>query len=237
MLPIHAPPFDAVVAFGIGGLAWTVAALVAWIWWRYVRVSTGRAVLVIAAWLAVTGGVAASGLLRRTDLVPPPAAALIATVLATGVALASSRVGATLAARVPLVVLVGLQSFRLPLELVMHRAGEQGIMPPALSYGGYNFDIVTGAGALLLALTMWAGWVVPRAVLWLWNTWGLWCLAVIMAIAVASSPMMRAFGDDPRHMNTWVLDVPYVWLPTVLVVIALAGHIVIARALAAGRRP
>lgn len=236
MPPIHPPPADAVVALGIGGLSWVVAAVVAWIWGRYVAVSTGRAVLVIAAWLVVTGGVAASGLLRRVDVVPPPAALLIAVVLLVAVAVSVSRPGTLLATRVPLVVLVGVQSFRLPLELVMHRAGERGIMPPELSYGGFNFDIVTGAAALLIATALRAGWRVPGAVLWVWNTWGLWCLAVILAIAVASSPMVRAFGDDPRHINTWVLHLPYVWLPTVLVVIALAGHVVTARALASGRR-
>ena len=43
-----------------------------------------------------------------------------------------------------LATLVGVQAFRLPLELLMHRAGGLGIMPPELSYGGYNYDIVTG---------------------------------------------------------------------------------------------
>jgi small-conductance mechanosensitive channel len=76
---------------------------------------------------------------------------------------------------------------------------------------------------------------VPRALLWVWNVWGLWCLLAIAAIAVATSPMVRAFGDDPRHVNTWVLYFPYVWLPAVLVVVALVGHLVIARALVAGR--
>ena len=75
----------------------------------------------------------------------------------------------------------------------------------------------------------------PRRAIWIWNLWGFWCLAVIAVVAVASSPMVRAFGDDPRHVNTFVLFVPYVWLPAVLVVVALAGHVMVARALAAGR--
>ena len=47
--------------------------------------------------------------------------------------------------------------------------------------------------------------------------------------------MVRAFGDDPRHLNTWVLYFPYVWLPAVLVIVALAGHLVVTRALRAPR--
>jgi hypothetical protein len=108
-------------------------------------------------------------------------------------------------------------------------------MPPEMSYSGYNLDIVTGAAALALALLLRAGVGVPRAVVWIWNLWGLWCLAVITVVAVASSPMVRAFGDDPQHLNTWVLFFPYVWLPAVLVTVALAGHFVVTRALVAGR--
>jgi hypothetical protein len=57
----------------------------------------------------------------------------------------------------------------------------------------------------------------------------------IVVIAVTTAPMVRAFGDDPRHINTWVLFFPYVWLPAVLVPIAIAGHLVVTRALLAAR--
>lgn len=230
--PYPPPVFDAVSAGGIGGLAWVVAAAVGWIWHRHVPATAGRSGVAMVAWMVATGGLAASGVLARVDLVPPPPALLIVTVLATACVVGFSSAGGTLAAAVPLSTLVGLQAFRLPLELVMHHAGERGIMPPELSYGGYNVDIVTGAGALCLVAAMTAGLRVPRALLWAWNLWGIWCLLVIAVIAVATSPMVRAFGDDPRHVNTWVLHLPYVWLPAVLVVVALAGHIVIARALA-----
>ena len=67
---------------------------------------------------------------------------------------------------------------------------------------------------------------------------GLWCLAVIAVIAVTTSPMVRLFGDDPAHLNTWVLFFPYVWLPAVLVAVALAGHVtVLTRALHRRSRP
>lgn len=225
------PAFDAIVAAGIAGLALGVAALVLLIWRRHRPGSARRAAVVVATWLALSGALAASGALARLDLRPPPAALLIATVLGLAITIGLSRAGGALADAVPLATLVSLQAFRLPLELVMHRAATLGIMPPELSYSGYNFDIVTGTTACALAVLMATGTRVPRAVLVAWNIWGLGCLAAIAAIAVAASPMVRAFGDDPRHVNTWVLHVPYVWLPTVLVVVALAGHIVIARKL------
>jgi hypothetical protein len=107
-------------------------------------------------------------------------------------------------------------------------------MPPQLSYSGYNFDIVTGLGACVLAGLMQGGVAVPRWAVWAWNIWGCWCLAAIAVIAVTTSPMVRLFGDNPRDLNTWVLYFPYVWLPVVLVTVAIAGHAMVTRAL--GRR-
>jgi hypothetical protein len=107
-------------------------------------------------------------------------------------------------------------------------------MPEELSYSGYNMDIATGAGALVLSIAMAAGQKVPRGLLWAWNLWGCWCLAVIVFLAVASSPAVRLFGEVP-HVNTWVMFLPYVWLPVVLVTAALFGHIVMTRALVSGR--
>ncbi len=230
-ITVSPPVFDPVAAYGIGGLAVVVAGTVVWIWRRYAPGSATRAGLVLAAWMAGTGLLAGSGTLARFDVLPPPMALLMAAVFVVAFGVGVSPAGGTLAAAVPLSTLVGLQAFRLPLELVMHHAAQVGIMPPELSYAGYNYDILTGAGALAIVVAMGTGRHVPRAIVWAWDVWGIGCLLVITAIAVATSPMVRAFGDDPRHLNTWVLHVPYVWLPAVLVVVALAGHVVVTRAL------
>jgi len=226
------PPFDAVTAYGIGGLAVLVAAGVVVLVRRHAPAHARRVTGGLLAWMAITAGAAASGLLARFDRMPPPMAGLMALVFVLGLGTGVSGAGASLA-RAPLAALVGLQAFRLPLELLMHRAAVVGIMPAELSYSGYNFDIATGAGALMLWFLLEAGVAVPRGLLWIWNLWGVLCLGVITVIAVATSPMVRAFGDDPAHLNTWVLHLPYVWLPAVLVVVALAGHVVVTRALLA----
>lgn len=225
------PVYDPVSAWGIGGLAVIVAA--AWIltWTVSDRGQRTGFGIAVAAVMAASGWAAQSGLLRRFDILPPPMAIMIASVFGMAAAVGLSRFGAAVAASVPLSTLIGLQAFRLPLELLMHRAGELGIMPQELSYSGYNFDIVTGAGALVLWAAMRARLSVPAWVVWVWNIWGIACLVVIAIVAITTSPMVRLFGDDPRHVNTWVLHLPYVWLPVVLVTIAIAGHVVITRAL------
>ena len=56
----------------------------------------------------------------------------------------------------------------------------------------------------------------------------------ILTIAILSTPMVAAFGDD--RLNTWVAYPPYVWLPTMMVVCAITGHLVIFRKLRATAR-
>jgi len=180
-------------------------------------------------WLWATGGIGLSGVLGRFDLMPPPFVVLLFITLLVCVYFGLSRTGATLAA-VPLAWLVGLQAFRLPLELVMHRAAVEGVMPEQMSYTGWNFDILTGVTALLLAPAI-AGGRVPRWAIAAWNALGALLLLNVVTIAIVSTPVFQAFGKAPHKVNTFVAFFPYVWLPTVLVATAIVLHIATARAL------
>jgi hypothetical protein len=53
-------------------------------------------------------------------------------------------------------------------------------------------------------------------------------LANIVTIAVASTPVFAAFGPD--RLNTFVFHPPFVWLPAVMVLAALTGHLIVWRA-------
>lgn len=193
-----------------------------------------RFALAAAAWVALTMGLAASGVLGRFDLKPPPLMFLLSAIVVLGVVLARSTAGDRLARGISMAELVGLQAFRLPLELVMHEAHVEGLMPAQMSYSGLNFDIVTGITALLLAVWLRVGHP-PRAVVMGWNIVGLALLVNIVAIAVLSTPIFAAFGSTPDRVNTFVTRPPYVLLPAVMVPAAWAGHLVIFKALASTR--
>lgn len=230
-ISINPPVFDPTAAYGIGGIAVVTAALCVALYAGGNRRRAGVMAAGFAVLMAGSALAATSGLLSRFDVVPPPMVVMIAGVLVVSVAIGLSPFGRTVAHHTPLAALVGLQGFRLPLELVMHHAADRAIMPVQLSFSGYNFDILTGIGALVLLLLLKRKAKVPRKEVWAWNLWGMLCLVAIVIIAVATSPMVRAFGDDPADLNTWVLYFPYVWLPVVLVTIALSGHIIITRKL------
>ena len=188
-------------------------------------VRLGAAVL---AWLLVTTLVAASGVLRWFDATPPPFAIFALAVGVVGIAVPCSPLGTLLVRGLPLWVLVGFQVFRVPLELVMHRAYVEGVMPVQMSYSGQNYDILSGITAGVLGFWLARGRV-PRWVVAFWNFLGFALLVNIVAIAIVSTPVFRWFGGD--RLNTFVTYPPFVWLPGVLVTAALVGHILVWRRL------
>ena len=184
------------------------------------------------AWMAATWGLARSGIFQNWQRQPPPFAFLVLAILALAALITFSTVGRRFAQHIPLWALVAVQAFRLPLELAMHAMYERGIMPVQMSYSGLNFDIVTGAAAIVVAVLVATGYAGVRVVM-VWNLLGLLLLANVVTVAILTTPMIRYFGDG--QLNVWVTYPPFVWLPSVMVLAALAGHLVIFRALRTGR--
>jgi hypothetical protein len=181
-----------------------------------------------AAWMAGTWIAAASGILADFWRTPPPFAFLVFAIILLAVALATSKFGARLSTYVPLWLLVGVQAFRFPLEIAMHAMYERGVMPVQMSYSGRNFDILTGISAIGVAILVRSGQGGRRLVV-VWNIVGLALLINVVTVAILATPRFQYFGPD--HVNTWVMQPPFVWLPAVMVLAALLGHLVIFRSL------
>ena len=148
--------------------------------------------------------------------------------VAPSVAVTWGPLGVRLLRGLPLWALVLAQAFRFPLELVMHEAAIEGVMPVQMSYAGRNFDIVTGITALPVALLLALGFGGRRLAI-AWNLLGSVLLLNIVSVAFLSTPTFALFG--PERLNTWVAYAPFVWLPAVMVACALIGHLVIWRRL------
>jgi len=211
-------------------LAW--ATFTAWRRSGATESAARRAAVIVAvdsaAWMALTWAAAMSGILQRWDRTPPPFLLVVVGMVAISLILAFGRVGARIAQYIPLWTLVAIQGFRLPLELAMHALVARGIMPIQMSYSGRNFDIVTGATAIVVATLAKKGFGGRRLVA-AWNVLGLALLVNVVSVAIASMPLLRLFGDD--RVVTFVTYPPFVWLPAVMVLAALAGHLMIFRAL------
>jgi len=180
------------------------------------------------AYLIVPGALALSGVLNQYTPLPRPMLVIVPLTTMTLV-VAFSRFGAHLASALPLSVLVGFQVFRVPLELILHRLADEALIPYLMTYSGWNFDIVTGLSAGVLGVVLWHR-AVPRPALLAWNVAGLLLLLTIVTIAALAAPgPLQTFTDGPPNML--LSNFPYVWLPTVLVQLALMGHILMFRRL------
>ncbi|MGV3636963.1 MAG: hypothetical protein ACO1NQ_04875, partial [Flavobacteriales bacterium] len=122
-----------------------------------------------------------------------------------------------------LTALTALHILRVPVELVLHEAYTEGLVPRGMTYSGHNFDILTGLSAAFMT-----AWLVSRKkpgtrVLVAWNIGGLVLLAIVVVTAVFSIPssVQRWAFEQP---NTLVVSTPWVLLPAVLVPAVLWAH-------------
>ena len=208
-------------------MALGVAPVVAFLIRRAAPRLTALACAGMVSLMALQFGAAASGVLHRWERTPPPFMLLMLVSFGCTIWAGAGPVGRAMTS-IPFAWLIGFQLFRFPLELLMHEAAAEGIMPVVMSFSGYNFDILTGLTAPAVAWLASRGRA-PRWLLLGWNAMGSLLLAVIVSIAVAATPRFAAFG--PGQLNTWVADPPFVWLPGVMVQAALLGHIVVWRKL------
>ncbi len=195
----------------------------------------GRAIssLLMAAWLGISGALAARGLLTDFSRLPPPFALMAWTYVAATAALSVSRVGTQLVQHIGIASLIGFQAFRIPVELWLHSQALAGAIPVQMTYAGFNFDIVSGLTAAALGLYA-RRRAPPRWLMLAWNWLGLALLFVIVTIAALSTPTpLRVFMNEPA--NTLVAQFPFVWLPAFLVQAALFGHLLVFRWLARER--
>ena len=215
-------------------VAWGVAAVLA----AFRALSTGTRMSVLlrlgfGVWLVVPAYLANAGVLSQFDAMPPMLVRVVVPMVVLIVTFSFSRAGAWAAERLPFGLLIAVQIFRLPLEVLLHQLHGHRVLPVQMTFAGLNFDILTGASALVLWVLHRRGDVSP-SVLRMWNTIGLALLVTIVTLAVLSFP--KPFGLFTPQ-NQIVAYFPWVWLPTFLVQLALLGHLLMLRKLrtASGR--
>src|SRR5258708_400155 len=98
----------------------------------------------LAIWLVYVGLFSALGYMRDASLRPPGIVWLVGPVLLFVVFVVRSNIGAGVAAAIPLWLILGFESFRIGVELLIHRLWEDGLVPKLLTYAGGNVDMFVG---------------------------------------------------------------------------------------------
>ena len=173
--------------------------------------------------MLVTSLPVASGTLAASPM--PRIPMFFFAINAAAAVFAFSPAGTWLARGLPVAALVAFQAFRLPLELVLHWWVVERAIPETMTWTGSNLDIISGIVAIIAAPFASRS----RAVAWTANIIGIVLLINVGRVATLSSPLPFAWPVTPPLQL--VLHLPYAWIGSVCVAGALAGHVVLTRAL------
>jgi hypothetical protein len=191
---------------------------------------------IAGAWVGLASGLGAAGKLAFSPGNPVPLIGVLFAVplLAVGVAaLRSSKVRASLLA-VPMPLLIGLNTLRV-LGVLFLALAAVGRLSGPFPYSAGLGDIITGALALPLALSVARSGRPGSAAVRRWNIFGTADLVVAIGLGIASasgSPLQLIHaGVGSEAMQ----HLPFCLVPTVLVPFYLITHAIVAAQLAATR--
>ena len=194
------------------------------------RYLTGRArtgaVAVFVSWLLYAGVMGYAGIIASKK--PPGPAFLLVPVLLFLVTFLTRHPGVrTFAQRVPVELLLGLQGFRVFVELGFHELYRLHQVPRMLTFEGANFDIVVGLTAPLVAW-LYARGKISTVVVRAWSFAGIVILAniIVRAVLTVPGPLNVLHTEVP---NTAFGVFPFSFIPGFLAPLALCLHVLLLR--------
>lgn len=184
-------------------------------------------------WLVFLLGVSATGFFEDFSTFPPRLMIALAIPMVTTLIVVFSAPVKELLPLIPQRTLVGLQGFRIFVELLIWAAFVQDQLPIQMTFEGRNLDVLSGILGIAVALTL----AHNRTVLYLYNFIALGLLVNIVTIAILSMPVpFRVFMNEPA--NVLVTRFPFVVLPAMLVPFAYGLSFLSLRQLSlAGKKP
>jgi len=124
---------------------------------------------------------------------------------------------------IPPAKLVRVQAFRIPMEIMLWLGFYGGFVPVQMTFKGFNYDIVVGITALIAANVFFRKRFHKLQGI-IWNIFGILLLGTIVFIATVSTPSpLRLFMNEPA--NTFISQVPFIWVTGFIVPFALAMHL------------
>ena len=211
----------------LGLTATVVVALTA----RYLNGRTAFWVLAgLSAWFIYAGLLGYFGVVKGISIRPPGIVFVVGPVLLFLVLfIVRSSATARAALAFPLWIILGVQSFRVVVELFLHQLWINGLIPKMLTFAGANVDIYIGATAPVIAWLSTRGHSGLRLAL-VWNVLGFLALAnvVTRAVLTVPGPLNLIHAEVPNLMfGTF----PFTFIPGFFVPLAVVLHVLAMQAI------
>ena len=214
----------------LAGVSIVIAALTA----LYLRERLRALLIGLPLWLLYVGLLSYSGVVSNTALRPPGIVYVaFPAVLFVVLVFALSGAGARIASAFPFWVIIGMQTFRIGVELLLHRLWVDGLAPRMVTYRGGNIDILIGLSAPLIAgistRGRWGEWLALG-----WNVVGLLTLTNAITLSALTAPGLTLIPSEVPNMAIGVF--PFTYIAGFFAPLAMALHALSIRGLRAGLR-
>ncbi len=178
----------------------------------------------LAIWLVGVSVLASQGFFSDFSTLPPKITlTLMPPMIIWLVITIRSKTLKLILDKIPPHWIIGLQSFRIFVELILWKQFLEGLTPIQMTFEGRNFDVLVGLSAPIIAYLYAKKGRAFRKVAIIWNIAGMALLLNILVVAILSFPTkFRYFMNEPA--NTLVAEFPVILLPAFLVMIAYTMH-------------
>lgn len=182
-----------------------------------------RTVLFIAAWLVLTGVLAYFQVFTAVSFPPRPMFTVLAGLIIL-FSLSYTRLIRSVLKSTPLHWLIYFQSFRILVELWFWYSHQHNVFPLIMTFEGENWDIIAGTLALPAGILISRFASLGKRIAIVYNITGIIILAKTLFTAAASMPSaIQRYPFDERLLLLG--HFPFIYLPAVLVVLALGFHL------------
>jgi hypothetical protein len=172
------------------------------------------------------------GFFLITDTMPPRLLLLLIPSVVLIVLLFITKSGKRVVASFNLETLTYLHAVRIGVEIILFYLFIYRLIPESMTFAGRNFDVIAGLTAPIIAYFGFNQSKISKKWLIVWNVVCLLLVLQVMITGIFSIPTsFQVFTDGLPNMG--VLYFPFVWLPGLIVPIAVLGHLVAIKRLTA----
>jgi hypothetical protein len=193
------------------------------------RNNISAAIIVLLVWLMFTLIIGLSGFLSDFTAMPPKILLIVVPPFVFMLVILMSKQFHELSAPLDNFWFIYPQSFRILMEFILWLLFRYKIIPVQMTFEGYNFDIIIGLTAPIIAYYCFNRKIWSPKIALVWNFAGLALLINIVVISFLSTPYFTVFTTKPANMVAFYF--PFVWLPAVVVPFAFLLHILSIRKL------